>query len=93
MHIAMLVAEFHLHGCRSLKEKRRRLSGLRERFGRQTNLAVSETDFQDDLLRSQWAFVAISSNRRMVDKVLSGVEEHLDTEVDAVLIASQREEL
>ena len=93
MKIEMLTAVFYLEGCYSLKEKRRRLSGLRHRFGRQSNLAVCESDYQDDLNRSQWSFIAAASDGRIVDKTLSAVEIYLDEEVDAVLAGLEREEL
>ena len=34
LHIAVLRLRFHLEGCGSLKDKRQRLCGLRDRFGR-----------------------------------------------------------
>ncbi len=34
LHIAVLRLRFHLEGYASLKDKRRRLCGLRDRFGR-----------------------------------------------------------
>ncbi|MEE4283615.1 MAG: DUF503 family protein [Pseudomonadales bacterium] len=43
MNIACLTIVFHLHGCQSLKDKRQRLAGLRDRFGKQTQVAVCES--------------------------------------------------
>ena len=34
MNVRLMTIDFHLGGCRSLKEKRQRLKGMRERFGK-----------------------------------------------------------
>ena len=93
MRIGMLTVDFFLDGCRSLKEKRRRLSGFRERFGKQAQIALCECDFQDDHKRSRWAFVAVSSSTKVIEKILSGVEDYLEEEVDARVVGFYREEL
>ena len=57
MHIAILTFTFSLPGCSSLKEKRQRVGGLHERFGRNPAVAVCESG---ELIRhdaSQWSFV------------------------------------
>lgn len=91
MHIARLTLDFHLSGCRSLKEKRQRLRGLKDRFGRTTNLAVSETGAQDAHQLGQWSFVAIAESGRVVEQTLAEVERHAKTNVDAELIDMKRQ--
>jgi hypothetical protein len=93
MHIGLLIVELHLDGCRSLKEKRSRLSGIRERLGRNVNLAVAETDHQDVHDLSQWSFVAVSGARHIVDQALERAEEYCDTQIDAQLTGAHREYL
>ena len=93
MHIEMMVVTFHLDGCRSLKEKRSRLSGLRDRLGKQPNLAVCQCDFQDEHQRAQWAFIAAASNKTVVDRILNSVDEVVDGDFDAVVVDSYRERL
>jgi hypothetical protein len=90
--VTMLEVVFHIEACYSLKEKRSRLSGLRERFGKHVNLAVCEADFQDEHGRSLWAFVAVGQDK-IVDKTLSYVEEHIEEYVDAVVVDIRRQEL
>jgi uncharacterized protein len=87
----MMRVEFRLGGCRSLKEKRQRLQGLRERFGRAFNVAVCESDHQDLLQRAEWMFVAASAGRDVVERVLADIERNLQTSVDAELVDVQRE--
>lgn len=92
LRISLLEVVFQVDGCTSLKEKRTRLSGIRERFGKYKNLAVCESEYLDDHQRSQWAFVAVGSGK-VVDKTLSNVEEQLEEVIDAVVIGINRQEL
>lgn len=85
MVILVLVVEFHLVGCRSLKEKRHRLSGLRERFGKQSNVAVCESAWQDLHQQAQWTFVGVGVSRRLVEQTLAAIELALADSVDAVI--------
>ncbi len=91
MSIAVLTVDFYLGGCRSLKEKRQRMNGIRERYGRAHNVAVCESDYQDLLQRSQWTFVAASSSRDVVDRALTDIERNLQGSVDAQLVDVHRE--
>lgn len=86
-----MTIDFYLGGCRSLKEKRQRMNGLRERYGRAHNVAVAETGYQDLLQRAQWTFVATSSSRDVVDRALTDIERHLQGAVDAELVDVHRE--
>lgn len=90
MSIGLLRIDFYLGGCRSLKEKRQRLQGIRERFGRSLNIAVCESDHQDLLQRAQWTFVAASASADVVERVLMEIEHNLQAAVDAELVDVQR---
>ncbi len=83
--------DFFLGGCRSLKEKRQRLKGIRDRFGRLVNVSVCESDHQDIHQRAQWSFVASASSSDVVDKTLMEIERNLQFSVDAELINVARE--
>ncbi len=85
MKIRLLVVDFHLPGCRSLKEKRHRTRGIRDRFGKQSNLAVAECDFQDDHQRARWAFVLLASDAGSLDRAASDLENRLELSVDGVI--------
>lgn len=69
MEMGMLVAEFFLDGCTTLKDKRHRIGGLSDRFGKAQNVAVIESGFQNDHRRSEWTFVAIANNRVGVENL------------------------
>ena len=91
MQIGVLRIEFLLPGCRSLKEKRQRLGGLRERYGRQVNVAVCETNFQDIHDRAEWTFVAVGQTLRLIDQTLAEIEQRIVETVDATISGMQRE--
>ena len=93
MNVRILVVDFRLGGCRSLKEKRQRLKGLRERFGRAPNVAVCESDYQDTLQRAQWAFVATAASGDVAERALADILSSIELSVDAELIGVQQETL
>jgi len=89
--IGSLRIDFRLEACRSLKEKRQRLAGMRDRFGRIPNLAVFESDLHDVLQRAQWTFVAAAASNDVVEQLLAGVERDVHELVDAEVIGIRRE--
>ena len=93
LHIAVLRLRLHLEGCASLKEKRQRLGGLRDRFGRLPGIAVCESGAQDSLNDAEWSFVAAGGSRQITDRLLSGVEDFVAETVDARVTARDLEQL
>ena len=83
MHLAVLTLRFHLEGCASLKEKRQRVGGLRDRFGRQPNVAVCESGDQDALQRAEWSFVVAAGTRAIVDRAVAEIETFVAETLDA----------
>lgn len=86
----MLTLTFHLPGCRSLKEKRRRLGGLRDRIGRNTGVAVCESGLQDLHQQAEWTFVAVGQNSGLVERTLTDIEQRVELNGDAHLIDVSR---
>ncbi len=86
-----LIINFYLDGCGSLKEKRKRISGLRQKLGNSPNIAVCESDFMDEHKRSQWSFVAVSNERKVVGNLLDSIESRIEEMVDARVIDVHRE--
>jgi len=86
MKVKVLRASFYLHGCDSLKEKRHRLGRLRDKFGKQTALAVCESGHVDELRRGEWSFVAAAASAVVVQQVLADVEGYLATAIDAEIL-------
>ena len=83
MHIAVLTVGLHLEGCASLKEKRQRLVGLRDRFGRLPGVAVCESGDQDAWQRAEWSFVVVAGTRALADRQLADIERFVAESVDA----------
>ena len=79
MRVGLLRAGFYLRGCASLKEKRQRLGRLRDKFGKQTSLAVCESKHADELRRGEWTFVACAGSEVVVQQTLTEVERYLST--------------
>lgn len=93
MKLSLLEIEFYLPGCRSLKEKRRRLRGLRDRYGKLSGVALCESDFQDIHDRSLWSIAVIGSDKKIVDASIASLQESIEEVVDALVAASHREDL
>ena len=93
MHIAILTLRFHLPGCDSLKDKRRRLHGLRDRFGHQPCLAVCESDLADSRHSAEWSFVALGNSPAAATNMLDKVEKYVQETVDALITTRHRESL
>ena len=91
MRIGVLALDFHLAGCASLKEKRRRLARLRDKFGGKANLAVCESDSQESHQRAHWSVVAVAGDARGVERSLAEVERWAAQSVDAVIVDVDRE--
>lgn len=87
MKIRLLEVEFHLPGCRSLKEKRHRTRGIRDRFGKQANLAVAECGYQNEHQRALWAFVILASDSGSLDRAAADLENRLELTVDGAISA------
>ncbi len=91
MHIAVLTFTFSLPGCTSLKEKRQRMGGMHERFGRHPAIAVCESGELDRHNASQWSFVVVATSRRDVESHCSQIEDRIQQTVDARIIDVMRE--
>ena len=91
MHIGKIKLSFRLPGCRSLKEKRSRLRGLRDRFGKSPMLAVCEIGGKDSHQFSEWIFLACSMERALIDKNFSKIESFVSTSLDAQVLEIVRE--
>jgi uncharacterized protein YlxP (DUF503 family) len=93
VHILRLTLEFQLPACHSLKDKRRRLGGLREKFGGKPNIAVTESGWHDVHDRARWTFVVVGENQRVVESTQESILSHARQSLDAILTHSSREYL
>ncbi|TDB04996.1 DUF503 domain-containing protein [Halomonas marinisediminis] len=93
MHLGILTLCISLPGCRSLKEKRQRMGGLHERFGRNPAIAVCESGELDRLDASEWTFVAVAPAKSQVEALLSEIEDKIQRSVDGRVMEATREML
>ena len=91
MHIGVMTLTFSLPGCGSLKEKRQRMGGMHERFGRNPAIAVCESGELNRHGASEWSFVVVATSKREVESLLSQTEDKVQSTVDARVMDVRRE--
>ncbi|CAM4273368.1 DUF503 domain-containing protein [Vreelandella rituensis] len=91
MHISILTMKISLPGCGSLKEKRQRVGGLHERFGRNPSIAVCESGDHDKLDASEWTFVVAATSPQKVESLCSEIEDKIQRTVDGRMLDVTRE--
>jgi uncharacterized protein len=91
MHIGILTMTFSLPGCGSLKEKRQRMGGMHERFGRNPAVAVCESGERNRHDASEWSFVVVAASRREVESQCSQIEDKIQRTVEGRIIKVTRE--
>lgn len=64
----------HLPGCRSLKQKRSVVRGLRDRMISRYRVSAAETDLQDRHAMAEITVAVASSDRRHAESVLGRVD-------------------
>ena len=91
MRIGILTFTFSLPGCSSLKEKRQRVGGLHERFGRNPAVAVCESGELHRHDASQWSFVVVGMTKREVEALCSQIEDKVQSTVEGRIMDVVRE--
>jgi len=85
MVIGFLVLDIHFPLSHSLKEKRKRLNRLKDRFKYRYNVALAELDYQDKWQRSKIGIVTINAQKKVVEclfnRIIKEAEENMDGEV------------
>ncbi len=91
MHIGVMTLTFTLPGCGSLKEKRQRMGGMHERFGRNPAIAVCESGELNRHDASEWSFVVVATSKRELESLLSQTEDKVQRTVEARVMDVRRE--
>jgi uncharacterized protein YlxP (DUF503 family) len=90
MRVGVCTIELRLHGCGSLKEKRRVLRSIKDRIRNRFNVSIAEVDCQDKWQVAVLGFSAVSNDQghvsRTIERLISAVEgmgvaEVVDTEI------------
>jgi len=93
MEIQLLTIKLHLEGCQSLKAKRHRLAGVKQRLGRDALLAILESDFQNVHQSAEWSIVIVASNPAQLAQKVAMVEQSVNEDLDARIVSISRERL
>jgi uncharacterized protein YlxP (DUF503 family) len=92
MFLSVVILTFRYPGCRSLKEKRHRTGGFRERLGRQTGIAIGEVRDQSSLKQGEWHVAVLANSRALLDQRLATVEAEA-LRVDGVIVGQKIERI
>ncbi|HEX6940151.1 MAG TPA: DUF503 domain-containing protein [Longimicrobiales bacterium] len=90
MVIGVIAWELEVYGCRSLKEKRRVVKGLKDRLHDRLNVSVAETGHHDAWQRAELTACVVSTARSHADSVLSSADRLVAGEARARIIDSYR---
>lgn len=82
-----VTVRLRLPGCRSLKEKRRRLGGLRDRLGKNPNIALCQSHYQDQHEVSEWVLAVLSSDAQQGQQLLAILEKTILETVDGEVVS------
>lgn len=84
MVIGTLKVKLTIMGARSLKDKRRVLKSLKDRFSKM-NVSVAEVDDQDKWQASTMGFVTVSNDagyiNSMLDRIVLSLSDHPEIEL------------
>jgi uncharacterized protein YlxP (DUF503 family) len=93
MQIVLMTLEFTLPGCRSLKEKRQRMGGIHERYGRNPAVAVCESGAREQANASEWSFIVTGTSAQDVEALCSDITERIERTVEARVMNVLRQRL
>ena len=89
MIIGFLALEIYLPYCHSLKEKRMRLTSIKDKLRKKFNVAVSELDYHDKWQRSKIGFVTLNNQKIMIEKIFQAVESEAQDLIDGEIIRKE----
>ncbi len=89
MIIGYLSFEIYLPYSHSLKEKRKRLSAIKDRLRKKYNVALAELEYQDKWQRSKIGVVTLNSQKKMVEKQFQRILADADSLIDGEIIQSE----
>ncbi len=89
MIIGFLSLEIYIPYSHSLKEKRKRLSGLRNRLKNRYNVAFAELDYQQKWQRTKIGMVTLNNQKRLIDSLFSNIIADTEKNIDGHIIEHQ----
>lgn len=79
----------HLPGCRTLKDKRSIVRGLKDRLTARLRVSAAETDYHDRHAMAELTVAVASRDRRHAESVLSRADALVNAESRAQVIESE----
>ncbi len=89
MVIGLLSLEIFLPYSHSLKEKRKVLNTLRDRFKKKFNIAFAELDYQEKWQRAKIGIITLNTQKSCVDRVLEKILEEAAQSLDGEILQSE----
>ncbi len=86
MIIGFLSIDIYLPYSHSLKEKRKRLVGMRDRLKKKYNVAFSELDYQDKWQRSKIGLVSLNTQKKVIEKLFHKIEVDIQDSIDGEIL-------
>ncbi|PSF05182.1 DUF503 domain-containing protein [Marinobacter fuscus] len=90
-HVGLLTLHFQLYGCEDLKAKRKAFTAMKAIWGREPDLAVSETADHDALDCATWTIAALGTSSQKITQRLDQVEKAIEEKIDAAILDIHRE--
>ena len=91
MHVGLLVVDCWVPGSHSLKDKRRALQSVVTRLKRSFNIAVCETDYQDQWQRARLAVVTVNTDAHMIERAFGLIGEFVERSRDLEVLSTDSE--
>jgi len=90
-HVGILTLHFQLYACEDLKAKRKAFTAMKAIWGKEPDLAVSETADHDALDCATWTIAALGASAQQITQRLDQVEKDIQDRIDAAILDIHRE--
>ena len=88
-HVGIMTLRFQVHGCETVRDKRRVFAPMRRVWGKEPDLAVAEVADQDDPGLATWSVVTSGSDPRLLQHRLQEVEKAILARIDAPILDTE----
>ena len=89
MVIGFLSLEIYIPYSHSLKEKRKTLSGLKNRLKNRYNVAFAELDYHKKWQRTKIGMVTLSNQKMLIDNLFNRIIADAEENIDGHIIEHQ----
>ncbi len=90
-HIGVMTLHFQVYGCDDIKAKRKAFAPLRAIWGKEPDLAVSESADLDALDCATWSIAALGTSSQLISQRLDQIEKAIAERIDAPVLSVHRE--